>query len=94
MTYERTEKEEEEIAAFLSDYFPERYGEEVQTSSEQSIPNDGPELSAAEQEEVESMVDRVGEEFFGSKGTLGLAIDFLIVAESLSRVDDRFSGFR
>ncbi len=98
MPYERAEKEQEEISEFLSDYFPERYGEDTQANIGQATASDTgadtARISDEEQDEIDSMVERVSEVFDESKGTLGLAIDFLMVAEDLSRVDDRLSGFR
>lgn len=89
MTYERSDQEEQAIAEFLSDYFPERYDGEDREQIEADE-----ELSDQERNEIESMVERVGEAFSTSKGTLGVAIDFLMVAEQLSRADERLSGFR
>jgi len=99
MTYERSDQEEEAIAEFLSDYFPERYDDEGQTQLGRADEDGRPmevdeELSDRELDEIESMVERVGEAFSTSKGTLGVAIDFLMVAEQLSRTDDRLTGFR
>jgi len=93
MAYERSEREEEAIGGFLSDYFPERYGDGVQSKLGEDDIEVSDEISDSELEEIESIVDRVREAFNTSKGTLGLAVDFLMVAEQLSRVDDRVSGF-
>jgi len=82
--------EEQVIDEFLSEYFPERYEDEGQTHLGRTEDT----LSDRELEEIESMVERVGDEFSISKGALGVAIDFLMVAEQLSRTDDRVTGFR
>lgn len=99
MSYDRSEHEDEAIADFLSEYFPERYDsgettidqfgddDESDSFSEDSISDD-------EILEIKSLVDRVSNAFQQSKGTLGLAIGFLMVAEQLSRVDDRLEGYQ
>jgi len=93
MAYERSDQEREAIADFLSNYFPERYGGDAQGKPDEDTAEDSNKISDMESKEIESMINRVDEEFGTSKGTLGLAIDFLMVAEQLSRVDDRLSGF-
>jgi len=99
VSYDRSEHEDEAIADFLSEYFPERYDsgettidqfgddDESDSFSEDSISDD-------EILEIKSLVDRVSNAFQQSKGTLGLAIGFLMVAEQLSRVDDRLEGYQ
>ncbi|QLH79853.1 hypothetical protein HZS55_22260 [Halosimplex rubrum] len=93
MGRERSEREREVISEFLSDYFPERCGNGTQGKLREADGESSDEISDSELGEIESMVDRVEDAFSTSKGTLGLAIDFLMVAEQLSRVDDRLSGF-
>lgn len=50
-------------------------------------------LSDEELEEIEILVDRADSLFGGSKGTLGLAIDFVILAEVLSQTDSWLQGY-
>ena len=75
MSEERTELEDARIEEFLRRHFRDEY----QHSPE--------EISTDEQEVIEHLVQRVEELFSSSKGTLGLALDFLIVAEDISQVD-------
>ncbi|MDQ2074761.1 hypothetical protein RBH20_19730 [Haloarcula sp. H-GB4] len=93
MNYERSDEEQAAIEAFLSDYFPELYDDEVQTTLTESA-SEPREISDAEDAEIRTLLKSVDEEFGTSKGTLGLAIDFLMIAEQLSREDDRLSGFQ
>ncbi|GGN92833.1 hypothetical protein [Haloarcula pellucida] len=94
MTYERTEEEDAAIVDFLADYFPERYDGGGQQSL---FADEGPsveDFSDTELEEIETLVDSTESAFNSSKGILGLALDFLMVAEELSRADDRLEGFQ
>ena len=81
-----TEGEEEAIQNFLSDYF-----NAVGDSSLGSI--DRGAISDDEEEEIAALLDLVEENFASSKGTLGLAIDFLMVAEELSKYDGRLVDY-
>ncbi|MEZ3142898.1 hypothetical protein [Halobaculum sp. MBLA0143] len=68
-----------EAREFLSDHFPER------------VPVfDG---TPAERDTVQSMVATVADSLHDNVGELGVALDFLIVAEELSQVDGWRSGF-
>ncbi|SDJ52674.1 hypothetical protein SAMN05216226_104239 [Halovenus aranensis] len=91
--YARSEEEAKAIADFLSEYFPERYQEERQVTLGQSQVDDN-EITPQEQEEIDSFVEQTDEEFRSSKGALGVAIDFLMVAEQLSRDDEHLGGFQ
>ena len=97
MTYERLDAEQEAIEEFLSKYFPERYGDEGQETLDEvdgSVESVRQEISSEENSEIEAIVDAVDAEFSTSKGSLGVAIDFLMVAEQLSRSDERLGGFQ
>lgn len=96
MTYDRSGLEAEAIAEFLSEYFPEQCGDSGQLVGESREAIES-ELSREELEAIEAIVGTVESEFESSnpsKGILGLALDFLMVAEELSRVDDRLDGFQ
>ncbi|MCG1002453.1 MULTISPECIES: hypothetical protein [Halobacterium] len=81
MTAGRTDEEDEAIEEFLREYFRTEYQHDPST------------LSNEEKETIEALVNRAEDYFASSKGTLGLAIDFLMVAEQLSQVDDWLNGF-
>ena len=88
---ERTPSEQEAINRFLSNYFPPEYVVE-RTNHGQS--ETGP--SAVSDEElavIDQLIAAEQSEFASSKGTLGLAIDFLMIAEKLSQADEWVSGF-
>lgn len=87
MTSEPSERELRAIAGFLARYFPEEYSDEQRTLGTGRISDD-------EMAEIESLVHRSGELFSESKGTLGLALDFLMVAESLSQRDHWLIDFQ
>jgi len=86
---ERTPDENEAIERFLSDYFPSGYVEE------NSYPPDGGSTSVSSRESgvVEQLLESEKSEFTNSKGTLGLTLDFLMVAEELSQTDGWVAGF-
>jgi hypothetical protein len=67
--YERQEIEEEEIAGFLADYF--QRDPDIRSVSEQ------------ERDAILEILDYVSDTFSSKKYVLGLAIDFILVAESL-----------
>lgn len=87
----RTEGEDEAIGAFLSSHFPADYAEEQAGLTEYA--ESDTELSDEERDEVDALVAEAGRQFESSKGTLGLAIDFIILAEELAQHDDWIEGF-
>jgi hypothetical protein len=91
--YDRSEEEAEAISSFLSEYFPARSQARDQTLLSQPQPEER-ELPPQELEEINSIIERVDDIFDTSKGVLGVAIDFLMVAEDLSRDDGRLSEFQ
>jgi len=56
--------------------------------------HDPTEISDEELAEIESLVDATADGLHDNVGKLGMAFDFLVVAEELSQVDDRVSGYR
>ncbi|TKX53863.1 hypothetical protein EXE44_17165, partial [Halorubrum sp. SS7] len=42
---------------------------------------------------IDALVSEAGTQFASSKGTLGLAIDFVVLAEELAKYDDWLAGF-
>lgn len=70
----------EDIQTFLYDHFPTEYEHD---------PN---EVSAGESEEIEAVLEEVSDRLHGNVGILGMALDFLVVAEELSQVDSWASG--
>lgn len=88
---ERTPGEEEAIERFLSEYFPSEYLKQL-TDSRSSV-GENEAISSRESEVIERLVDEEKAEFSSSKGTLGLVIDFLMIAEQLSEVDEWVLGF-
>lgn len=76
-----TEHEKEIINEFLSQYFRSEYV------------HDASKIESDEESEIESLIERANDLFGNSKGTLGLALDFLIVAEQISQKDTYLSGF-
>ena len=87
----RADHEDEAIEAFLSSHFPTTYLEDQSDLSDYGGSND--EISDAEQEVIDALVSEAGAQFASSKGTLGLAIDFLVLAEELAKHDDWIAGF-
>jgi len=88
---ERTPSEREAITRFLSDYFPREYIDE-KSISQQTEPDDST-ISDEELAVIEQLIAAEQSEFVSSKGTLGLGIDFLMIAEQLSQTDEWVSGF-
>ncbi|WP_255197999.1 hypothetical protein [Halorarius litoreus] len=87
----RSEHEDEAIQSFLNKYFPATFLDRQSTLPGYGA-DDG-DISDEEEEEIEALVDRVDHHFSRSKGTLGVAIDFLMVAEQISQADDWLQGF-
>lgn len=85
----RTQREDDAIDDFVGEHFPTDYADGRELPSTDASLN----LSDAELEEIEMLVDRADSLFGGSKGTLGLAIDFVILAEVLSQTDNWIQGY-
>jgi hypothetical protein len=81
MTYERTDFEDEAIEEWLREHFRKEYRHEPS------------QLSDGEVDTVREFVALASDTFSGSKGTLGLALDFVVIAEELSQDDDWLTGF-
>jgi hypothetical protein len=79
MSDERTTMEADAIERFVSGYFPEEF---VAAG-----------LDSLSPDEREYLLERADHHFDSSKGTLGLALDFLLVAEGLSALDGRLNEF-
>lgn len=86
MSEDRTSLETDAIENFLSEYFPDTYEHSSRGESKET-------LSATEESEIEEILDFVDTHFSRSKGVLGLALDFLMVAEQLSRFDEAIEEF-
>lgn len=84
---ERTDEEAAAIDDFLAQYFRNEYiyGEWDYGSRT--------ELGEMEQSCIDDLINQVRTHVESSRGTLGLALDFLMVAEQLSQVDDWLCGF-
>ena len=87
MTTERTNDEERAINQFVSEYFPSGYPDREQGADK------GTNVSGEEARLVDRLIEQEKAEFSSSKGTLGLALDFLMIAERLSQADEWVSGF-
>lgn len=85
----RTQREDDAIDDFVGEHFPMDYADGRELPSTDASLN----LSDEELEEIEMLVDRADSLFGGSKGTLGLAIDFVILAEVLSQTDNWIQGY-
>lgn len=88
---ERTPSEREAINQFLSNYFPSTCIDE-KVHSKQTVVDESA-ISSEEREVIEQLIAAEKSEFANSKGTLGLAIDFLMIAEKLSQTDEWVSSF-
>jgi len=86
MSDDHTPLEIDSIERFLSGYFPDAYEHDTRVESKET-------LSDAELSEIEEMIDLVDTHFSRSKGVLGLALDFLMVAEQLSQFDEDLVDF-
>ncbi len=72
---------QEDVRSFLDDHFPAGYDHETAR------------IGSKEETEIQSIVDTVSKSFHDNVGELGMALDFLVVAEELSQVDDWHEGF-
>jgi hypothetical protein len=81
VTADRTDVEDEAIEEFLDEFFPDEYR------------HDPSEVTSEKEQTIEALYERAGDLFDDSKGTLGLALDFLMVAENLAQVDSWLSGY-
>jgi hypothetical protein len=88
---ERTEGEDDAIEEFLAEYFPASF--DSQTPDVQSYGEGEEGFSGDEEDVIESLLEEVRNEFSSSKGSLGLALDFLMVAEQISHSDGRVTEF-
>ncbi|WP_435093432.1 hypothetical protein [Halorubrum sp. N11] len=87
----RADHEDEAIEAFLTSHFPAPYLEDQADLADYGDSDD--EISDAEREVIDALVSEAGAQFVSSKGTLGLAIDFVVLAEELAKHDDWIAGF-
>lgn len=71
----------DDVREFLAGHFPDEYDHDVTL------------IGDREETEIRSMVASVSESFHDNVGELGMALDFLVVAEELSQVDDWHEGF-
>jgi len=90
---ERTTTEHEAIEEFLGSYFPGSYGPNNQSLAEFRDGEVEDEISEQEQDITGERLGIVEDQFQSSKGSLGLALDFLMVAEQISQSDTRVSEF-
>lgn len=86
----RGEHEQEAIDSFLREHFPEPYLDELEDISLVEFSN---ELGDDERSEVDDLISEAERQFRSSKGTLGLAIDFVTLAEELTQQDEWIEGF-
>jgi len=90
---ERTTTEDEAIEEFLASYFPAGYDPKNLSLAEFREEEVESEISDDEQEEIDGLLDIVEDQFQSSKGSLGLSLDFLMVAEQISQADRRVAEF-
>lgn len=90
---ERTTTENEAIAEFLAEYFPAGYDPNNLSLAEFGEGEATEEISDEEEQAIEELLDIVKDQFEPSKGSLGLALDFLMVAEQISQSDQRVRQF-
>lgn len=86
----RGEHEQEAIDSFLHEHFPKPYLDELEDISLVEFSN---ELGDGERSEVDDLISEAERQFRSSKGTLGLAIDFVTLAEELAQQDEWIEGF-
>lgn len=86
----RAEHEQEAIDSFLRKHFPESYLDELESISVVEFSNG---LGGDERSAVDNLVSEAERQFRTSKGTLGLAIDFVVLAEELAQQDEWTEGF-
>ena len=87
----RADHEDEAIEAFLTSHFPDPYLKDQADLSDYGDSDD--EISDAERGVIDALLSEAGAQFVSSKGTLGLAIDFVVLAEELAKHDDWVAGF-
>ena len=87
----RTDREEKAIRSFLRSHFPAEFVEGQLTLSEYEEGNNT--ISYKESKQITALINEAGEQFESSKGTLGLAIDFVVLTEKLAQNDESFRGF-
>lgn len=86
----RAEHEQEAIDSFLRDHFPEPYLDDLEGTSLAELSN---RLEKDERSVVDDLISEAERQFRSSKGTLGLAIDFVVLAEELAQQDAWTEGF-
>lgn len=87
----RADYENDVIEEFLSKHFaPDIVGDQstLPENNERKL-----DISDEEQNQIDTLVGRAKSHFSSSKGTLGLAIDFVTLAEELSHHDDWLQGY-
>ncbi|KOX92811.1 hypothetical protein AMS69_10135 [Haloarcula rubripromontorii] len=72
---------QEDVEELIYEHFRSEYDHDTS-----AIPNE-------EKEEIEYIVNTVGDDLLSNVGELGVALDFILVAEDLSQVDSWVSGF-
>lgn len=90
---ERTTTEDEAIEEFLAEYFPAGYDPNNRSLAEFRENEVEDEIPDEEREVIDELLDIVEDQFQSSKGSLGLALDFLMVAEEISQSDTRVIEF-
>jgi len=88
---DRVDHENEAIEAFLDSHFPAPYLEDQADLSDYT--GSDRHISDSERGVIDTLVSEAETQFGSSKGTLGLAIDFVILAEELAKHDDSIAGF-
>jgi len=81
-----TDAEREAIRDFLSDYF-------LSVDDGTLLLRTSDEVTDEEKTEIRELLELVRDNFSSSKGTLGLALDFIMVAQVLSRYDGRLEEY-
>jgi hypothetical protein len=89
MNVDWTTTEKSAIQSFLDTYFPA----EFDGLGSKTFEPGGTDISPEEEAQIEELVSGVEGVFSGNKGALGVAIDFLVVAEKLSQIDGGLSEF-
>ncbi|PSQ55142.1 hypothetical protein BRD22_10220 [Halobacteriales archaeon SW_8_68_21] len=88
---DRADHEDEAIKTFLTTHFPTPPLEDQADLSDYSGSEE--DISDVEHETIDALLSEAGTQFTSSKGTLGLAIDFVVLAEELANHDDWLAGF-
>jgi len=86
----RAKKEDEVIQSFLSSHFPDNYDGDGSNLLNYTR---GENIQPEEKEEINDLIGEADKQFDNSKGTLGLALDFVLLAEYLSNYDSWLQGY-